>query len=201
MLIYGSMELSDEDSITALYEAHLNAGDSVRDYIRKGLEDKNFIGVKCVDYEDGKIVGILAARPGIGFTYPHPELEMRIQSRWGTEGGYTADMLVVEPAYRGAGIADKMMRCLRESLREKHAVYMVLEAWIRAQEHDIPALGSFRHLGEGEVVVVDHAFYKDLKQYHMTCPECGEDCRCGAVVSVIDLRYLWDGRDECVETS
>lgn len=193
MLMYMPPDLADADAITALYEEHLNAGDSVRDYVRTGLEDEGYLGVKCVDQETGAMVGILSARPGIEFTYPHPELEERIRSRWGTRGVYTADMLIVDPAYRGKGVANEMMGCLREGLCEKRVVCMVLEAWIRSQEHDIPAQGAFQHLGEGEVLAVDHAFYKDLARYQMTCPECGAHCRCGAVISVIDLRHLWDG--------
>lgn len=191
MLIYREPELADEDAITEMYEKYLNSGESVRAYIREGLEHKGFVGVKCEDSETGKLVGILCARPGIQFTCAHPELERIIYRRWGKEGIYTGDMLVVDSAYRGQGIATNLAVRLRKALIERNAVCMVMEQWLRSKERDVPAMNPMRNAGDAILIAVDQSFYKDMAKYGLTCPECGTECRCGAVVSVIDFRAPW----------
>ena len=189
MLIYAKPEAKDESEITWMYETYLNEGDSIREYVREGLQDSGFVGVKCVDSDTGKMVGILCARPGIQFTCDHPELVDIIQKRWGTKGVYTGDMLIVDPAYRGHGIAEEMAVRLKEALMEQHAVCMVMEKWLRYKEGDVPAMNPMKHAGEAVVITIDRHFYKDLAKYGLTCPECGADCKCGALISVLELHY------------
>lgn len=193
MLIYTDPEREDEDVITEMYETYLNAGDSIRGYVREGLEDERFVGVKCVDSDNGRMVGILTARPGIQFTCEHPELVKIIEKRWGTEGVYTGDMLIVDPAYRGRGIAVTMALQLRRRMEERGAVCMVMEQWLRSRERDVPAMHPMQKAGDAILITVDRNFYRDLAKYGLTCPECGDVCRCGAVISVMDFRYPWIG--------
>lgn len=188
-MIYGQPEAEDESAITEMYETYLNAGASIRGYVREGLQDDGFVGVKCVDSDTGRMVGILCARPGIQFTCDHPELVEIIQKRWGTKGIYTGDMLIVDPAYRGRGIAAKMAVLLKEGLMRRHAVCMVMEQWLRYKEGDVPALNPMKHAGEAVVITIDRHFYKDLADYGLTCPECGANCRCGALISVLEFHY------------
>lgn len=189
MLIYEDPALSDLDELTELYETYLNAGESIRDYMREGLEDPEMVGVKCVNTKTGKIVGILYAQPGVRFTCDHPELARIIRRRWGTEGVYTGEMLVVDPAYRSHGIARELAVQLRQRMIRKGAVCMVMEQWLRSKKRDVPAMNPMRSAGDAILVAVSQNFYKDLPKYGMTCPECGVECKCGAVVSVIDFRY------------
>lgn len=193
MLVYLDPVLGDEDAITDMYETYLNAGPSIREYVRDGLENPDFVGVKCVDTDTENMVGILCARPGIQFTCAHPELERVIEKRWGTQGIYTGDMLVVDPAYRGHGVASKMATELRRKMKAHGAVCMVMEQWLRSQEKDVPAMNPMRDAGDPILIAVDQTFYRDLAKYGLTCPECGMDCHCGAVVSVIDFQSPWRG--------
>lgn len=192
MLIYTAPERNDEDALVEMYETYLNSGRVIRDYIREGLENKDFVGVKCVDTETGKTVGILSARPGIQFTCPHPDLEKIIRERWGSEGAYTGDMLVVDPAYRGRGIARELAKQLRIGLLKKHASYFLQEQWLRHKDGKIPAKNPMMNVGEATLVTVDKNFYSNLGEVGLTCPDCGENCKCGAVVSVIEFHYPQD---------
>lgn len=187
MLSYEKPNLSDLDAITALYCRFLNSGAAVRDYIREGLENPAFVGVKCVDTEKNLLVGIVSMRPGIEFTCGHEELVKEIRDRWGTEGVYTGDMLVVLPEYMGQGIGRKLSVLADEELKRRGVRYLVKEEWRRATEADVPAYKAMSHFGNRVVVSDDPHFYKDLPKYGLTCPKCGANCTCGAIVSVVEL--------------
>lgn len=190
MIEYGKLELSDEDIATQFYETYLNAGPAVRDYIRTGLRTEGFVGYKCTDTETGKVIGMMSARPGIEFTCDHPELVEMVKERWGTQGVYTVDMQIVEPEYRKHGVGRQLAVLLQQGLRKHHAKCMVLELWIRHREKDVPALHPMQKAWkEANIVpltVVDD-FYKNLADYGLTCPECGSDCKCGALIAMLVL--------------
>ena len=190
MLVYQKPELSDEDAITEMYETYLNDGPGIRAYIRKGLENEGLVGIKCVDTDTGRLVGIIASRPGLEFTYPHPELEAEITARWGSKGVYSSDVMIVDPNYRHRGVARELSLRLREGLLSRNAVCIVMELWIRP-DGEIPALHPVNFLGEPTVITISRDFYKDLGKYGLTCPECGTDCRCGAMIAAIDFRRPW----------
>lgn len=192
MLIYERPVPADEEAITRMYETYLNAGPSIRAYVREGLENEGLVGIKCTDTDTGKLVGIIASRPGLEFTYPHPELEAEIMARWGDEGAYSSDVMIVDPAYRHQGVAKELTLRLREGLITRRAAYIAMELWIRP-DGVIPALHPVHYLGEPTVVTVSRDFYKDLGKHGLTCPECGTDCRCGAMIAVIDFRRPWKG--------
>lgn len=198
MLIYEQPGMQDEDAITRMYETYLNAGPSIREYVRTGLAGGNMMGVKCVDTETGELVGIIGSRPGVEFTYPHPELEAQIKAQWGDTGLYSSDVMIVDPAYRRAGVARELTVRLRQGLIERGAVGIVMELWIRP-DGVIPALSPVRYLGEPILITESKDFYKDLGKYGLTCPECGSDCHCGAMIAVIDFRKPWpkgEGNEE-----
>ena len=46
MLIYREPDLNDEALIVEWYEKYLNAGPAIREYVREGLRDSRFAGVK-----------------------------------------------------------------------------------------------------------------------------------------------------------
>ena len=192
MLIYERAVSTDEDAITQMYETYLNAGPSIQEYIRKGLANKDTVGIKCTDTETGKLVGIIASRPGLEFTYPHPELEAEIKSRWGDQGIYSSDVMIVDPAYRHQGVAKELTLRLREGLITQRARCIVMELWVRP-DGVIPALHPVHYLGEPTVVTISQDFYKDLGNYGLTCPECGAECHCGAMIAVIDFQRPWKG--------
>lgn len=199
MLVYKDPVPGDEDAITEMYETYLNAGPAIREQVHEQLLDPMFVGVKCVDTERENMVGILCAHPGIHFTCAHPELVRVIEKRWGTKGIYTGDMLVVDPAYRGHGVASRMATELRQKMKARGAVCMVMEQWLRSKEKDVPAMNPMRDAGDPILIAVDQRFYRNLSQYGLTCPECGEDCQCGAVISVIDFQVPWRGENTYVQ--
>lgn len=190
MIEYGKLERGDEDVVTQFYETYLNSGPSIRDYVHRGLEAEGFVGYKCVDTETGRFVGMISARPGIEFTCDHPELVEMVKEKWGTRGVYTGDMIVVDPAYRKHGVGRQLAVLLRQGLRENHAVCMVMELWLRYQEGDVPALHPLQNAWKDFNIVdlcVVKDFYKNLADYGLTCPECGSNCKCGALICALVL--------------
>lgn len=190
MLDYKRLTPSDEDIVTQYYETYLNSGPSIRGYVRTGLNAPGFVGFKCVDTETGKFVGMISARPGIEFTCEHPELVAMVEDRWGKEGLYSGDMIVVDPAYRKHGVGRQLAILLREGLRENHAVCMVMELWLRHREGDVPALHPLQNAWKDFNIItltVVKNFYKDLADYGLTCPECGTECKCGALIAALVL--------------
>lgn len=196
MLMYERAELADAPAITRMYETYLNEGPSIADYVRQGLEDPRMVCIKCVDTDTGALVGIIGSRPGPEFTYPHPELEEEIKARWGPEGIYSSDVMIVNPAYRGRGVSRELTVQLREGLKAVGARAIAMELWIRP-DGEIPALRSARHLGEAVVVARSEDFYRDLARYGLRCPVCGSHCRCGALIAVVDFRQ--DGEEKSHE--
>lgn len=190
MLIYERPDLGDVDAITRMYETYLNEGPSIRDYVREGLENEGLVSIKCVDTDTGELVGIIGSRPGLEFTYPHPELEEEIRKRWGPDGIYSSDVMIVNPDYRHRGVAKELTLRLREGLITRGASCIAMELWIRP-DGEIPALHPVHYLGEPTVVTISRDFYKDLARYGLSCPECGSDCHCGAMIAVIDFRGAW----------
>lgn len=190
MLIYEQAVPADEDAITRLYETYLNSGASIRGYVRAGLENPDTVSIKCTDTETGQLAGIIASRPGLEFTYPHPELENEIKELWGAHGIYSSDVMIVDPAYRGQGVAKELTLRLREGLITKRARCIVMELWIRP-DGVIPALHPVHYLGEPTILKISNDFYKDLGKYGLSCPECGVECHCGAMIAVIDFQMPW----------
>ena len=185
MLKYGSLELCDLDEINNLYERYLNSGKCIKGWLREGLQTPGYCGVKCTDGD--KIVGAFSARPAIEFTCGHEELVRRISEQWSGHRIYTVDMLAVLPEYRGQGVARELAKRLREKMLQNGCQEFVVEAWRRSKENDTPMSGVLKYFGRQMVVGVYDDFYKDIRKYGIVCPECGEICRCGAEVTVVEL--------------
>lgn len=185
MFEYSSVRPEDLPAMIGLYHTYLNGGDGVVRFLEEGMSAPGYAGVKCT--LDGRMIGVFSARPGIEFTCGHAELVELIEREYGNEDIYTADMLAVEDAYRGRGIARQLSIGLRDALMAKGALRLIIEEWHRAVEDDMPVSGVVRYFGKHRVIGDYPDFYRDLEQYDMTCPECVGPCRCGAKVIVIRL--------------
>lgn len=198
MLVYQKLERNDETAVTEMYETYLNAGASIRGYIRDGLGAEGFVGFKCVDTDSGRLAGMISARPGVAFTCGHPELVELVRRRWGGEGLYTGDMLAVDPAYRRRGVGRELAVRLREGLLQKHAACMVMELWLRCRDGDVPALHPLQNAWKDFNIItltIVRDFYKNLADYGLTCPECGASCKCGALIAALELHDPPGGED------
>ena len=161
-LQYEPIAKENAQEIVGLYESYLNGGQSVREHVLEGMRDKNYAGFRAVC--KGETAGFISGRGGVDFTCPNPRLEGEITGMF-PQRIYTLDALVVRPGFRRRGIAAELLeRMRREMLRMGYRLALTL------YEKCIPH------------------FYKDLKRYAIRCPVCGEDCRCGAKIKVIDLR-------------
>jgi GNAT superfamily N-acetyltransferase len=193
MLIYESVTPEDARELDSLYERYLNSGDAILPWIENGVCIPGYCGVKCLD--DGKIVGVMSARPGVDFTCGHYELAREIETQW--QGGrlYTIDICVVISSHRKRGIAKALIKRLGEKLIETGCTHVVAELWLRGREdagdeHRSPVLPLFqRHWGEMHRIGEFSDFYRELDKYGMTCPYCGGgECICGAIVGIFELK-------------
>lgn len=180
------IDKEDLPAMTALYTRYLNDGEPIIKHLREAMAHPGYIGMKCVDGDT--IAGVMAAIPGIDFTYPHPELEQRIRSRWGNTCLYSMDMILVQPMYRGNGIARTLAVNLRRQLSETGVNTLIIEMWNSRKEGNRPAQGVLKYLGRSLELWYYPDFYKDLYNKGMSCPDCGDGpCLCGATIAIVDL--------------
>ena len=185
-LLISPIDKNDLAAITALYTTYLNDGEPIIRHLREAMAHPGYIGMKCLDGET--IAGVVTAIPGIDFTYPHPELEQRIQSQWGNIKLYSMDMILVQPRYQGQGIARTLAVHLRSQLIEAKIQTLIVEMWNPLRRGNRPAEGVLKYLGKCIELWECPDFYKDLYTKGMTCPDCGKGpCRCGAIIAIVDL--------------
>lgn len=183
------IEKNDLAAMTALYTTYLNGGEPIVRHLREAVSHPGYIGVKCLDGET--MAGVLTAIPGIDFTYPHPELEQRIQKQWGSAKLYSMDMLLIQPQYQGQGIAHKLAVHLCSYLLEAEVEIIIVEMWNPLRHGERPAEGILKYLGNCRELWDYPDFYKELYAKGMTCPDCGEgSCRCGATIGIVTLERL-----------
>ncbi len=185
MLLYSEVNESDFEQMLILYERFLNAGENIAPYLREGISDSSYAGVKCMDGE--RMIGVFSARPGVDFTCGHEDIAEKIRRRWRSYRLFTADMLAVLPEYRGLGVARRLAEGLRASLKARGCERLVIEEWRRSIEGDVPVSGVLKYIGPHTTLGVYPDFYRDSAEYGVTCPECGPHCRCGALVCILEI--------------
>jgi len=182
---YERIQEADLEAMTAIYKRYLNKGESIGSQIRQGFYESQFVGVKCID-KTGGICGIISGFKGIRFTCGHEELVNKIKKKYKDESIYTTEMLVVLPGKRHQGIGEELVRRFKKQLDQTDAKYLLSELW-RKPGGKVPGKVIVEVLGNE----VEHwylaNFYKDLAKYKLTCPICGENCICGADISLIKL--------------
>ena len=184
-MIYSAVTIDDLSQMLELYTTYLNEGESVEEYLREGLSNKRYCGMKCMD--GNRLAGVFTARPGVEFTFNHEDIVQEICDAYPTADLFTADMLVVLPAYRGKGVARVLADGLREDLSRKGCDYLVIEEWHRHAEDDVPVSGVLKYIGDYVTHGVYQDFYRGCEEYGYTCPECGVPCQCGALVCVVTI--------------
>ena len=183
-LRYSEIDENDIDTISTMTERYLTHGNYIRKAITREASRHNYYGVKV---EDGtRMVGFLTFKEGIDFTLPHAELEQKIRAMTTDGMVVNGDAVFVNPAYRKCGLGGGMMRRSLSIMRAMGAKYLLLEFWIYP-DMKIPAL----YLPDANLKILYEErleqFYRDLPRYGMTCPICGKDCRCGALIRLFAL--------------
>lgn len=185
MIEYKEIEEKDLEQVIGLYETYLNSGTYISDSIKETFFSEDYIGFKACD--DEKMVGFFTGQGGIGFTYPHPELEKEIREFAGTRKIYTPDGLFMLAEYRGKGIAGELISRMKKCLLEKKVELALVELWIYPDDI-IPAQVPLRGIGEAVYQKKVPMFYNRLKEYGIKCPLCGENCKCGALIELLEVR-------------
>lgn len=185
MLEYRKISENDITQVIELYETYLNSGTFISNSIRENFHAEDFLGFQAC--EDGKMVGFFTGQGGIGFTYPQPELEKEIFKFVGTKKVYTPDGLFVLEEYRGRGIAGKLIELMKKRLIEEKVELALVELWIYP-DGTIPAQDPLRGIGKPVFQKKVPMFYKGLKKYAIKCPLCGDDCTCGALIQLLEIK-------------
>ena len=185
MISYSCIEEKDLSQIIALYENHLNSGEYIRNSMEKEFYNGDYLGFKAC--KDGEIVGFFTGQSGISFTCPHPELENEIKEFAKDRKIYTPDGLLVLEEYRGREITRELVGRMRRALLDKKVELALVELWIYP-DGSIPAQKPLRGIGEAVFQKKVPLFYKEIKKYGIRCPICGEDCTCGALVELLEVK-------------
>ena len=181
---FSSVTEEDEDRIIALTLEHLTDGAYVENCMRKQFASGKYYGVKAT--EDGELAGYLTFKEGIDFTYPHDELRSEVIKEAKGRKVFTGDAIYVNPKYRKCGLGGKLTAMARDIMIDHGGYYFLGEMWIYP-DGTIPAHSPSKIYGEYEYEKIVPMFYKDNKKYGLTCPICGEDCKCGALIRLIRL--------------
>ena len=145
----------------------------------------------------------MSATKGLEFTYPHLNLEKRIRDFLGEHSVYTADALILREDFRHHGIVNRLSSELITKLYEKGYRYLAVELWVHPDGW-IPAEKAAEFWGDKIYEEWIPDFYRDLNKYEITCPLCGEICRCGAKINILKitdqtLLKLQDGNRDFAE--
>lgn len=188
---FSFIEEADFEEVVNLYIEHLNGGDYIRKQIEKEFASEAFIGFKTKI--NNKIVAISYGTRGMGFTYPRNDIEQEVLDFLKNydkdfEQGklFSSDALLVIPEYRNEGFANELMLLLKEAIKCSGYRYVFVEMW-RHEDGYIPADAPHNTLGEVIYRKVYLDFYKRLIDFGITCPICGENCKCGAQIEIIKL--------------
>ncbi len=196
MIEYKEIEEKDLEQVIELYETYLNSGKYISDSIKEAFSSEDFIGFKACDA--GKMIGFFTGQGGIGFTYPHPELEKEIREFVGTRKVYTPDGLFMLKEYRGKGIAGELIKRMKKLLIEKKVEIALVELWIYPNGM-IPARIPLRGIGETVYHKMVPMFYSKLKEYSIKCPLCGDNCKCGALIELLEVKGEYNEKDRIKE--
>ena len=184
MIEYSEIREEDIETLLDLYEKYLNSGEYVRNDIEKSYRREDHIGYKAV--ENGRIIGWTGVSEGIAFTYPHPELEEKLGRLVLGRKICTLDALLVLPSYRNHGVAHMLNKQLMKKVLDRQYDFILYEIWVYP-DGEIPAQeieGASLHIVYEELI---KGFYKDGGAYGVSCPICGTECRCSALVRLAEL--------------
>mgnify|MGYP002624531349 CR=1 FL=1 len=183
----------DLPELVRLYQEYLNGGDYIGREAERAFDSGLYFGVKAA--RDGRVAGLLGFRQELELTYPHPELERELLEILGERRYCSVDCLLVLPDYRRQGLAHELAAHAREELRRHRIDTVQAEIWIYPTG-ECPAKAPLEALGKVFWQRREERFYPKLKDYGMTCPLCGETCRCGAWIDLIDVSGNDDEKGE-----
>jgi hypothetical protein len=185
LITYTFVTKADADALSAFYAENLNNGPGLTAWLADALELPGYIGVKAMD--GNRLVGAVSVRPGIDFTCNHPDLEEGVQSMFPKGDISTFDMWLVDSAYRHRGISRHMAEILKAKLAMADIKHILAEQWVHLGESEPEITPSLELVGDVKKLMTIPHFYRNLSECGMTCPICGENCQCGAVISIVHL--------------
>lgn len=176
---------SDIEQIALLTVKYLTEGEDIAEDIRQSYKKGVYWAYKAE--ADGEIVGFITLKEGMSFTVPHPEIEEEILEFTGEGRIFIGDGMWVDKKMRRHGIGTRLMKVLLDSAHEHGADYLLNEYWIYpgGKSLIVPMANVF---GIPVFQKIVPNFYHGMEKSGMTCPICGDDCKCSAEVVLYDLR-------------
>ena len=183
-IIYKKVRKEDMDELIGYYEEYLNSGDMVGKSIRTAFSDRGYHGYRAE--AGGRTVGYFTFQKGICLTYPHPELMTELREYAADDKIETVDALVVVPGYRRRGIAGAMADLNKEMLTGEGVHRFFVEIWVYPDGKS-SAKKVYERMGKVVYSRYVEGFYKDSRKYGLKCPICGIDCKCSAILEIIEM--------------
>ncbi len=172
----------DLDEITRYYETYLNSGEKVRNAIKAAFDAGIYYGCRAVS--EGETAGYFSFQDGIALTCPHPDLEEELKKETTGLSVATVDAMMVTKDHRGRGIAGQMAAWNLEMLKKRGIEVFAVEIWVYP-DGSCPARRIDEKMGKVIWKREIPMFYKDAHRYGISCPICGQNCKCGAVMEII----------------
>jgi len=166
------------------YEKYLNGGEYVRNKITAAFAQGAYFGIKAV--RDGVCAGYFTFMEGLWLTYPHRQAEEEIRAVIKDRRHATVDALMVIPEYRRMGIGHGLCKEVLDCLRMQKIELFLVEIWVYP-DGSSPARKIYERMGRSIYKKEIPGFYAGASDYGISCPICGEKCRCGAWLEVIEL--------------
>ena len=186
---YSRIISDDIENIVHITLDNLTGGMAISNEMENHVKAGNYFGIKAT--ENGDMKGFIAVTKGIEFTLPHPELEEELSKRFPREMVMTGDGAYVDPSCRRKGICSELVHRMMKQMLDMGCHYLLAELW----EHPdgvVPMKTPVELFGTPVFEKRIPLFYKDISHYGMICPICGTNCKCSALVRVIDIRANHD---------
>ena len=184
MVEYIELTASDLPELIEFYERYLNSGDYVRKNITDAFERGEYFGMRAVC--DGVSAGYFTFVEGFALTYPHPEVESDMIPVLKDRRHVTVDSLMVVQEYRKKGIGHGLCEKVKEQLYSRGFHVFAVEIWVYP-DGSSPGRSIYEKMGHSIYKKVIPGFYSEAFKYGISCPVCGQNCRCGACMEVIEI--------------
>ncbi len=184
---YSRITSDDIPQIIDYTQRFLTNGEEIREEIELSVEEGNYFGIKATDGKE--IVGFLTIKKGVQFTVPHPGLEREIRRITNPGCVYYVDGIWVSEDYRHHGISCGLVKRTGSFVKQLGGDYIFIEEWIYPDGH-IPVKDVISKWGTPVYEKEVPLFYKDMKKYGMTCPICGSNCKCGALIRLYSVKDI-----------
>ncbi len=179
MFSLSPLRVADVPEMVRVYNSFFEDARWPEPYFTRILNRKNICGLKAE--ADGKLIGIHLTVQGVHFTNAHAELYHTVSVKTAGMNVYTGDMVFVDPAYRGEGVAEALIKAAKSAMRDMGVELMLTECVVDPKGR-CPGLIAGRYFELYE----DFGFFPNFYAHEVIdtpCLVCHQNpCVCGVRV-------------------